>query len=301
LKRLNIDLARLGALVAVAMWGVSFVATKTALREISPTTLIFTRFAIGSVILLAIVRELPPRESWPSLALMGFIGVFVHQMLQSYALTMTSAIHTGWLIAISPIWSAILAAIFLRERFGPWKVIGLIGGTVGALIVITRGDFSPAVLQLPSTRGDLLILISTVNWSIYSVVGHATIRRLGPRLATSGAMLFGTLMLAPLFVIHRGWRELPRLSDGGWTAVLFLGIGCSALGYLFWYGALETVEVSRVAAFLHIEPLFTFVAAIGVLHEQVSLTTVVGGLLVIVSVLLTQYARADGANSTNNP
>jgi drug/metabolite transporter (DMT)-like permease len=282
-----------GALIAVALWGISFVATKTALREISPTTLIFTRFAIGSVILLAIVRELPPRESWPSLALMGFIGVFVHQMLQSYALTMTSAIHTGWLIAISPIWSAILAAIFLRERFGPWKVIGLIGGTVGALIVITRGDFSPAVLQLPSTRGDLLILISTVNWSIYSVVGHPTIRRLGPRRATSGAMLFGTLMLAPLFVIHRGWRELPSLSEGGWSAVLFLGIGCSALGYLFWYGALETVEVSRVAAFLHIEPLFTFVAAIGVLHEQVSLTTVVGGLLVIVSVLLTQYARGD--------
>src|SRR4029079_9462377 len=144
----------------------------------------------------------------------------------------TSAIHTGWLIAISPIWSAILAAIFLRERFGPWKVIGLIGGTVGALLVITRGDFSPAVLQLPSTRGDLLILISTVNWSIYSVVGHTTIRNLGPRRATSGAMLFGTLMLAPLFVIHRGWRELPNLSEGGWTAVLFLGIGCAALGYL---------------------------------------------------------------------
>ena len=284
---------RLGALVAVAMWGISFVATKTALREISPTTLIFTRFAIGSIVLLAIVRQLPPRQSWPSLALMGFIGVFIHQMLQSYALTMTSAIHTGWLIAISPIWSAILAAIFLRERFGPWKVIGLIGGTIGALIVITRGDFSPAVLQLPSTRGDLLILISTVNWSVYSVVGHPTIRRLGPRRATSGAILFGTLMLAPLFVIRQGWRELPSLSPGGWFAVLFLGIGCSALGYLFWYGALETVEVSRVAAFLHIEPLFTFVAAIGVLHESVSLTTVVGGLLVIVSVLLTQYARAD--------
>ncbi|MGZ7078371.1 MAG: DMT family transporter, partial [Thermoanaerobaculia bacterium] len=291
---------RLGALVAVALWGISFVATKTALRDISPTTQIFTRFAIGSVLHLAIVRRLPPRESWPSLALMGFIGVFVHQMLQSYALTMTSAIHTGWLIAISPIWSAILAAIFLRERFGPWKVIGLIGGTVGALIVITRGDFSPSVLRLPSTRGDLLILVSTVNWSIYSVVGHPTIRRLGPRRATSGAMLFGTLMLAPLFVIRQGWRELPNLSQGGWVAVLFLGIGCSALGYLFWYGALETVEVSRVAAFLHIEPLFTFVAAIGVLHESVSLTTVVGGLLVIVSVLLTQYARADSRNSTNN-
>jgi drug/metabolite transporter (DMT)-like permease len=283
---------RLGALIAVIMWGISFVATKTALRDVSPTTLIFTRFAIGSVVLLAIVRELPPPESWPSLALMGFIGVFVHQMLQSYALTMTSAIHTGWLIAISPIWSAILAAIFLRERFGRWKGIGLIGGTAGALIVITRGDFSPSVLALPSTRGDLLILVSTVNWAIYSVVGHPTIRRLGPRRATCGAILFGTLMLAPLFVIRRGWHELPNLSASGWFAVIFLGVGCSALGYLFWYGALEKVEVSRVAAFLHLEPIFTFAAAISVLHESVGATTVVGGLLVVVSVLLTQYGSS---------
>src|SRR3954463_12697281 len=115
---------RLGAFIAVVFWGISFVATKAALREVSPTTLIFTRFAIGSLILLALVRTLPPRSSWPALALMGFIGVFVHQMLQAYALTLTSAVHTGWLIGITPIWSAILAAIFVRERFGPWKILG---------------------------------------------------------------------------------------------------------------------------------------------------------------------------------
>ena len=281
---------RLGAFIAVVFWGISFVATKSALREVSPSTIIFTRSVIGAVLLLLVVRRLPPRESWPSLALMGFIGVFVHQMIQSYALTLTSAIHTGWLIAITPIWSAILAAIFLRERFGVLKTLGLIGGTAGALLVITRGEFSLEVLGLPSTRGDLMILASTVNWAIYSVVGHATIRKLGPRRATSGALLFGTIMLTPLFVIRSGWRELPHLSTAGWTAVLFLGICCSALGYLFWYNALETVEVSRVAAFLHIEPLVTFVAAIGMLHETVTATTVVGGLLVIVSVLLTQYS-----------
>ena len=283
---------RLGAFIAVIFWGISFVATKAALREISPTTLIFTRFAIGSLLLMLIVRALPPREAWGSLALMGFIGVFVHQMLQSYALTLTSAVHTGWLIAITPIWSAILAAIFLRERFGSWKVLGLIGGTAGALLVITRGDFSASVLGLPSTRGDLLILVSTVNWAIYSVVGHPTIRRIGPRRATSGAMLVGTLMLMPIFVIRSGWRELPQLSTTGWTAVLFLGIGCSALGYLFWYGALEKVEVSRVAAFLHIEPIVTFIAALSMLHETVTATTVIGGLLVVGSVLFTQYAPA---------
>lgn len=286
------------AFVAVVFWGISFVATKAALDEVSPITLIFSRFAIGSLLLLAIVRELPPRSAWAPLALMGFVGVFIHQMLQSYALTMTSAATTGWLIGITPIWSAVLAAIVMRERFSLWKIVALTGGFAGVLLVVTRGDFSPQIFGLPSTKGDLLILLSTINWAVYSVIGHATIRRLGPRRATTGAMLFGTLMIAPFFIARAGWRELPRLSVTGWSAVLFLGIGCSALGYLFWYGALEQLEVSRVASLLYAEPLVTFIAAVVLLGERVHTMVVAGGVLVLLSVLMAQYAP--GALPTAN-
>jgi len=283
---------RLGALIAVIFWGMSFVATKAALREVSPVTIITVRFVIGALMLLLIVRELPPRQAWPQLALMGFVGIFIHQMIQSYALTMTTAVHTGWLIGITPIWSALLAAFVLRERFGLIKILGIIGGFAGALIVITRGELNAQILALPSTKGDLLILLSTINWAIYSTLGHKTIRSLGPRRATSGAMLFGALMLLPFFIAQAGWRELPRLTSIGWTSILFLAIGCSGLGYLFWYGALEKVEVSRVASLLYLEPLVTFATAVALLHEPVSFAAVAGGVLVLASVLATQYAPA---------
>ena len=65
---------------------------------------------------------------------MGFVGVFVHQMLQAHALTLTSAIEPGWLIGVTPIWSAVLAAFFLRERFGSWQdprtLLGALRGRV---------------------------------------------------------------------------------------------------------------------------------------------------------------------------
>lgn len=283
-------MARFLAFVAIVFWGISFVATKAVLREVSPVTLISVRFAIGALVLLALVRQLPPRREWPSLALMGFIGVFVHQMLQAFALTMTTATSCGWLIGVTPIWSAILSAILLRERFGGWKILGLATGFAGALLVVTRGDFSASVFGRPSTAGDLMILISTINWAIYSVVGHKTIRRLGPRRATSGAMLFGALMLLPFFIARRGWTEVPHLTRTGWGALLFLAIGCSALGYLFWYGALEHIEVSRVAALLYAEPLVTFAAAMILLGERVSGIVIAGGLLVLVGVVIAQYA-----------
>lgn len=281
---------RLLAFIAVVFWGISFVATKGVLREVSPVTLIFSRFLLAAIVLLLSVRSLPPREHWGPLALMGFIGVFVHQMLQAFALTMTSATNTGWLIGITPIWSAILAAIFLKERFGFWKTAGLATGFAGALLVVTRGDFSSRILGAPSTVGDLLIVLSTVNWAVYSVIGHRTIRALGSLRAISGAMLFGTLMLAPFFIAKRGWEEWPRLTATGWIALLFLSLGCSALGYFFWYGALERVEVSRVASLLYAEPLVTFAAAAVLLGERVSGIVVAGGVLVLVGVLITQYA-----------
>ncbi len=287
---------RLGALLAILFWGVSFVATKAVVGEISPITLIFTRAGLGTVLLLAMLalrrREaLPPRDALLPLAAMGFVGVAFHQVLQAYALTLTSAVNTGWLIGLTPLWSAVLSAFLLGERFGLTKVAGLLVGFAGAVLVVTRGEIGAGLLLLPATRGDLLVLASTVNWALYTVLGHPTIRRLGPARATAGAMLLGWAMLLPLFVARAGWSEYARLSPPGWLAVLFLGLACSGLGYLFWYGALEHIEASRVAAFLYVEPLVTLAAAVVLLGEPVRATTVVGGLMVIGGVVLVQAAR----------
>ena len=288
---------RLGAFLAVVLWGISFVATKAALREISPVTLIFTRSALGSVLLLATLAArrlplVPPRASWGPLALMGFVGVCFHQLLQAFGIRLTTAVHAGWIVGLIPIWSAVLAGLFLRERFGAGKVAGLALGFAGAVLVVSRGRATPGILALPGTRGDLLMLASTLNWAIYTTLGHATIRRLGSLRATAGAMLLGGLMLAPLFLHAGGWREYAGLSGPGLAAVLYLGIGASGLGYLFWYGALEKVETSRVAAFLYLEPLVTLAAAVALLHEPVGLATLAGGLLVLAGVALVQRVPA---------
>jgi drug/metabolite transporter (DMT)-like permease len=289
---------RVAAFAAVILWGISFVATKAALREVSPITLIFTRFALGIALLLLILtlrREslIPPRDAWPMLALMGFVGIFVHQMIQVHGLTLTTAVRSGWLIGLTPIWSAVLAAVFLGESFGPRKILGLILGTSGALLVITRGQLASHVLSLPSTRGDLLIVASTLNWAIYTILGRDTLRRVGSTRAIAAAMCVGWAMLIPFFLNEAGWKEYPHLSSTSVIAILFLGIGCSGLGYWFWYAALERIEASQVAAFLYIEPLVTLSAAVALLGEPVALSTILGGLLVLAGVLTIQRATSE--------
>ncbi|HKH83305.1 MAG TPA: DMT family transporter [Gemmatimonadales bacterium] len=292
-------LARLASFTAIVMWGISFVATKAALHEISPVTLIFTRFALGLVVLFLILtlRREPlilPRSTWPTLAAMGFVGIFVHQMLQAHALTLTTAIRTGWLIGLTPIWSALLAAVFLRESFGPRKLFGLFLGAAGAVVVISRGEISPRVLTLPATRGDLLILMSTVTWAIYTVLGRTTLQRLGSVRATTATMFAGWVMMIPFFISGAGWQQYQHLSSAVLTAIIFLGVGCSSLGYLFWYAALERLDTSQVAAFLYIEPLITLLAAVALLGESVSPTTIVGGIMVLLGVLTVQKSKSGG-------
>ena len=279
--------------MAVVFWGISFVATKAALRELSPLALIVIRFALGVALLWSLMlarqgKVRLTRSELPVLLTMGLIGVFIHQMLQAHGLRLTSAVSTGWLIGLTPIWSALLAAAFVRERFGWMKTAGLLVGFFGAMLVISQGQFSTAIFALPSTRGDMLILASTINWAVFSIVGTGAIKRLGPLRATASMMLFGWLMLLPFFAVSKSWVEYASLSPAGWIAVLFLGIGCSGLGYLFWYGALERIEPSRVASFLYIEPLVTLAAAVALLGEPVRVITLVGGFLVLAGVVVIQ-------------
>jgi len=288
------DRARFAVLVAIVLWGVSFVATKAALRELAPVELIFGRVVLGATVLLALLavrgeRLVASRRAWTDFALLGLVGVSGHLLLQAWALTMTSAVNTGWLIGLIPIWSAILAALFLGERLGGRAFLGFVLGFGGALLVVTRGRFDGSTLALPSTKGDLLVLVSTVNWAVYTILGRRILPRLGgARLATAGAFVAGAVMLAPIFFLTSGLSTFAHLSATGWLSLLFLGIGCSGLGYLLWYGALERLEAGQVAVFLYFEPLVTLAAAALWLDEPIGAITVLGGLVVLVGVSLVQ-------------
>src|SRR5688500_11014778 len=133
-----------------------------------------------------------------------------------------------------------------------------------------------------------MILASTVNWAVYSVIGHPTLKVLGSLVATTSALLVGFVLLSIPFVYAGAWSVYARLDAVGWGSVLFLGLCCSWLGYLWWYGALEKIEASRVAAFLYLEPLVTLAAAVALIGETVGVTTIVGGLMLVGGVALVE-------------
>jgi len=290
-------LARVKGFLAAVIWGASFVATKAAVGEISPVTLIFLRFGIGVVVMALAVWRLGifatiSRRDWLLVALLGAIGIPIHQGLQANGLVVTAATSVAWLVALTPVFTALLAWFFLSESFGTMKTLGLIIAFIGALIVITKGNFAADLLRLPSTTGDFLALASALNWAVFTVISKPVLKRLPPTLMIAYVMAIGWILVLPFFANAQGWNEIDHLTIGGWLAVAFLGIFCSGLAYIFWYDALAQIDASQTAAFIYLEPFITVVVAALVLKEAFTPVTFLGGVTILLGVSLVNRSSA---------
>jgi drug/metabolite transporter (DMT)-like permease len=287
------------ATFAVLVWGASFIATKVALREVSPVTVVWLRFGIGVLILGGAVlfrRQFawPTRRELAYFALLGFLGITFHQGLQSIGLQTSQASTTAWIVATTPIFMALLGWLVLREAISLRQALGIALASGGVLLVVTRGDFSSLTRGRFGAPGDLLILISSLNWAIFSALSRRGLKAHPATRMMFFVMLSGWLLVSLLFFwpsIPGGPEQIPHLTAQGWLAILFLGVFCSGLAYIFWYDALQSLPTSQVGAFLYIEPLVAVVVAAIVLSEPLMLASLAGGTLILLGVWLVQSRR----------
>ncbi len=281
----------LKVLFAVAVWGGSFIATKIALRDVAPVTIVWTRFGIG-VLILGLTVGLRGGYRRPGLrdlayfALLGGLGITFHQWLQSTGLITAQATTTAWIVASTPVFMALLGWLFLQESLGLVKVGGIVLAAVGVLLVVSRGDWRALSLGQFGTPGDMLILISAPNWAVFSALSRDGLRRYPAALMMFFVMGFGWLFSSIFFFNGPGLADLSRLTVEGWTAVLFLGIACSGLAYIFWYDALQAMPSAQVGVFLYLEPLVTVAVAGAVLGEALTAATLAGGMIILLGVWL---------------
>jgi drug/metabolite transporter (DMT)-like permease len=285
--------AILGATFAVIVWGASFIATKVALRDVSPVTVVWLRFAIGLVILGAAVllrRQFSPpeRSDLGYFALLGFLGITFHQWLQSTGLQTAQATTTAWIVATTPIFIAMLGWLVLKERLRRVQALGIFLATVGVLLVVTRGNLASLASGSIGTLGDFLILLSAPNWAVFTILSRRGLRKFPATLMMFYVMGFGWLFTTLLLMAGPGLSEIPSLSLAGWLGVGFLGVFCSGLAYIFWYDALQALPVAQAGAFVYLEPFVTLVVAATVLGEVITLVSLVGGGIILMGVWLVQ-------------
>jgi drug/metabolite transporter (DMT)-like permease len=285
------------ALWAVIFWGFSFIATKVALKEVNPFTILTLRFGIGGFLLLLVQLQKDRRflktfssTDWLLIIFLAIVGISGHTLLQAFGLLFTTAINTGWIVAIMPIFITIAARFYLGEAITPRKIGGIVLGFFGIFFVISKGVFSFSIFRFGSTFGDFLVLISALTWTAFTVGGRGFLSRFPPLAAITPIMIVGCFITFPFTWLQWEGNILFHLSLSGWISILFLGIFCSGLAYLFWYSALEKKDSSLVGMYLYLEPLVTLIGAYFLLGEEIQWVTLIGGGMVLLGVYLTTRA-----------
>lgn len=290
--------AVLEGLFAVLVWGASFIATKVALADASPVTVVWLRFAMGVAVLgvAAAVRRqfvVVPARELSTFALLGLIGITFHQWLQSNALVTSQASTSGWIVASTPVFMAMLGRLVLGEKLSWPRVAGIALAALGVLLVVSKDDPATLLAGKFGAPGDVLILLSAPNWAVFSVLSRGALRKHPATRMMFYVMTIGWLFTSVLLFSGPGLSEIGRITPRGWAALAFLGIACSGLAYMAWYDALQHMSASQVGALLYLEPLVAMTVAAFVLSERILLSTVVGGAVILLGVWLVNRAPGE--------
>ena len=276
----------LEALFAVIVWGGSFIATKIAVGQISPTTVVWLRFTIGIPLILFAVAirkqfAFPKGNEWWYFALLGFLGISFHQWLQSNGLRTAQATTTAWIISTSPAFIAVLGWMVLKEKLTLHQSLGITLAMLGVLAVVSKGNFASLAVGKFGTTGDFLILISSVNWAVFSILSRHGLKNHPSTRMTLWIMTLGWFFTSVTFIAGRNYTEILQLDTRSWLAVIYLGILTTGLAYIAWFDALSQLPAAQTGAFLFIEPLTSMVVAAIILNEQITPISVLGGVVIL--------------------
>ncbi len=280
-------------LLAIIFWGMSFIATKIALETLAPLTIMFFRLVLSLFILIPIALY-TKRSFSVSLKTHGLIFLLaliavVHLFVQITGLKYTSATNTGWIIGITPVFMAILGFLVFRERLRAINTAGIIIAFAGLVLLISRGHFGS--IGFISNKGDLLVLASTITWSVYSIINKKITLHYPPMMTILYSFLFMVVIISPFVLNTAAAESVSRLPAEGWAAVLFLGIFCSGVGYVLWAYSLKEMGSSKAGVFLYLEPFVTVFTAWIILGETITPVIILSGLIITSGVVLVNLNR----------
>lgn len=269
-------------------WAGNYVLGKYIVSEMTPLWITFSRWLAASALLLGIAHFLEKPEwnrvkaAWPTLAGMGVLGIVGYNMVLYSALNYTSATNAALVSALNPGVIVIFSALFLKEGISRMQALGIAISLTGVIVILTRGNLGQ-ILQMEYNKGDLLMLVAIVMWTLYSVIGKR-LTTVPPITATAVSALIATMIMAP-FAIAQG-IDIGKIGPLTMAGILYIIIFPSVGSFIFWNMSVREIGAGRAGIFLNLIPVFTAVIS-WILGEQITTAQISGGLLVFLGVYLT--------------
>jgi len=283
------------------VWGINFSVVKTALTDLSPLSFNSLRFGFASLFLLTLLwvieRNLRVRrEDIGRLFLLGLIGNTMYQLLFIHGIDRTTASNSSLILAMIPIFVALLSAVLGVEKVGRKIWYGVVISFIGIFLIV-QGTGRTLTITDQSLIGDLLTLAGTICWATYTVLSKPLLQRYTPLKLTTITMAMGTLPIVLVSIPSLNEQNWGSVSLQGWLCLTYSFCLAIAIGYVIWYTGVSRIGSARTALYENLITVIAIVVAWIFLSEKMTLLQILGAVLVLTSLYLAR--RPSKVKSSN--
>lgn len=291
------------ALAVVAVWGVTFVCTKTLISAgMDPAGIFAIRFTLAYigiwVLCLSDRKNLRCwSRSWKDELVFLFLGITggsFYFLTENTALAHTQATNVAFLVCVAPLFTLLFTLLYkllFKDRFarGMEDVrIGfpLVGGTLLALAGMAMVVFDGARLQI-SLEGDLLAIGAALCWALYSLFMGQMTADYGAVFATRKVFFYGLLTILPFLGASAGSFSPAVLGQPVvYGNLLFLGLVASLACFVAWNLVMAKLGNVTSTNYVYLNPVFTLISAMVILGERMTLVSGLGSAAILAGVIL---------------
>lgn len=278
--------------LTILFWAGNFNLARAIHADVPPLGLSFWRWAVAALILLPFawgsMRAALPlaREHWRLVLALAVLGIAGFNSLVYVGLQTTTATNGVLLQSVTPITMILLAGLVLHEKstLAQWAGIGV--SLVGVLVIITKADWQ-VLQQLAFNRGDMWIVLATLDWSLYTVLLRKLPQGLRGMPILGFSITLGALAILPLYLYESVTFQTMPVTAVSVASIAYVAVFPSLLSYMFWNHATQKLGVNRTGQFSHLMPVFGILLATLLLGERLQLYHALGMLLVAAGLVLT--------------
>lgn len=291
------------ALVTTLIWSGNYVIARGISKQLPPVSLAFYRWSTASITLapFAIKKMLQQKALIAGhktyLFFTALTGITIFNTLIYIAGHYTSAINLALIGTTSaPIFIVALAAIFLKERIGRYRIAGMVVCLTGILYLLSQGSFQE-LKRLHFGTGDIVVLLSAFSFAIYSVLVKKKPASLSPVVFLFVVFVTGVICLLPFYLFEVTHAPPVHWSAGITYIILYLGIGNSVIAYFCWNGSIRRLGASGTALFSNLMPVFATIEAVLFLNEKFLPVHIVSGVLVIAGLIIANIPQRSSVST----
>lgn len=275
--------------LATIFWGGTFIAGRVAASTLDPLVIAFLRFLTASILLaafLTIGRESWKKLNWKQFALVlggGLTGIVAYNMFFFSGLKIIEANRASLIVALNPAAILIVAGLLGMERITSQRITGILIALLGVWVVLSNGRVADIGESLGF--GELFILGCVVSWVAYTIIGRILVQEFSPLQFTTYSSVAGCLgLFIPAMMSMRAGVDF-RLD--AILAILFLGAFGTALAFVWYYDGVKNLGATRAGIFINLVPVWGILLSALLLAEQIQITSIMGGIVILTGVLLT--------------